>query len=34
MIAYFSGTGNSRLVANIIHRVVDDEVVSIPELLK
>lgn len=34
MIAYFSGTGNSRLVARIIQKVVGDEIVSIPEVMK
>ena len=34
MILFFSGTGNSRYVAEFISAVVDDEVVSINELIK
>lgn len=34
MIAYFSGTGNSCLVARMIGGIVDDETVSIPDLVR
>lgn len=34
MILYFTGTGNSRYVANTIGRITDDKIVSINELMK
>lgn len=34
MIIYFSGTGNSRYVANVINSSIDDEMVSMNDLLK
>lgn len=34
MILYFSGTGNSRFVAEAIKSIIDDEVISINELIK
>lgn len=34
MILYFSGTGNSRYVAQVINSVIGDELVSLNELIK
>ena len=34
MILYFSGTGNSRYIANTLGALLDDEVVSINQYLK
>ena len=34
MILYFSGTGNSRYVAEKISKITDDSVISINEILK
>lgn len=34
MILYFTGTGNSRYVANVIKSVTNDEIVSMNELIK
>ena len=34
MILYFTGTGNSRHIARLISKEIDDEVISINELIK
>ena len=34
MILYFSGTGNSRYIAEVINSVIEDKLVSINECLK
>ena len=34
MISYFSGTGNSRYIAEVINSVIEDKLVSINECLK
>ena len=34
MIVYFSGTGNSRYIAEVINSVIEDKLVSINECLK
>ena len=34
MIAYFSGTGNSHLVARMLRKLTGDDIVSIPDLIK
>lgn len=34
MILYFTGTGNSRHIASLISKEIDDEVISINELIK
>ena len=34
MILYFSGTGNSRHAAELIHSVVGGEIVSINDIIK
>lgn len=34
MILYFSGTGNSRYIGEVLNSVIDDEIISINECLK
>ena len=34
MILYFTGTGNSRHIARLISKEIDDEIISINELIK
>ena len=34
MILYFTGTGNSRHIARLISKEIDDEIMSINELIK